>query len=199
MWPCVAPLSPASRACAAGGARDFRSSPALRLVALERIDDRRARTPGRAHAQDRQALSRRARERAAPCASRAATTTPPSAGAGDLRAHGTDRARAHSADTEAEIDAQWAAIEPHVGEQLKARYRSARALLATSRVRAAERQRNRCRGRADVRRRRRSLRTNRIGSRRDDQTTHPPRTPPQPSLTCPSSNPCLRRPASRPR
>ncbi|MGH8171636.1 MAG: DUF349 domain-containing protein, partial [Rhodanobacteraceae bacterium] len=41
---------------------------------------------------------------------------------------------AHSAANESEIDAQWAAIEPHVGESLRTRYRTARDLLATSRV-----------------------------------------------------------------
>jgi hypothetical protein len=111
-------------------------SPALRLAALERIDDAAVleRLAERTRKTDK-LISRRARERADALRISRGDNEAADARARLLCERVEQIVRsAHSGNAEVEIDAQWASIEPHVGEPLKARYRVARDLLAASRV-----------------------------------------------------------------
>jgi len=109
--------------------------PALRLAALERIDDEALleRLAERTRKTDK-TVSRRARERAEALRIARGDNDTANARARLLCERLEQMVRVPSTESaEAEVATQWAAVEPTADEALKARYNAARALLATSR------------------------------------------------------------------
>ena len=117
-------------------------TPALRLQALERIDDEALleRLAERTRKTDK-LVSRRARERADALRIARGDDAAVSARARMLceRLERMVRMPEGTA-AEAEIDAQWASVDAQAGDQLRARYRAARALLVASREPSARRE-----------------------------------------------------------